>query len=194
VAIAITVINANGGTAGLGGSLNSQISAGNFDANGLFVFQIPNTAALSPAFTIVLSNIPFFGDIDLNNDGVVDNAGGLGTISDVINVRNSAADSIVTFGSNLGGQDFSFNGGTTSFVFRDSSVGQWFGVNTSNNTQVFNANGNDVLPGGSFNNDPFTLTVGGINPAFTVAVPEPGCSLLIGLGSIVVLGLARRRK
>ncbi len=119
---------------------------GTFDANGLLVVEIDDFE--NPSFTIVLSSEFPEGleDIDVENDGVIDDISVFGTVFDAIGVPDDPADEVFLIGELLGGTDFTFTGDEPQLIFRESNDGAFFAINDPANGQVFDTNGNDVTP------------------------------------------------
>lgn len=146
---------------------------GTFDANGLLVVSIPDFE--NPSFTVILVS-SFTGtvgttDIDADNDGIADDTSTFGTVYDAIGVPDIAGDEAYLYGSDVGGQDFTYTGDEPEIIFRDSSIGSWYAVNLiGDNTSIFDLSATNV-PVGNFNTDPSAaMTMGAINPHNTVPV------------------------
>ncbi len=144
---------------------------GTFDANGLLSVTMPDLE--NPSFTVVLTD-SFTGtigstDIDMDDDGIVDDITAFGTILDAIGIPDSNADAAVLYGAQLGGADFAYTGDEPRLVFRDGSVGAWYAVNDPDNGQVFDITATNVTTA-IFDTDPTlgTDTFGTINPTVTL--------------------------
>ena len=149
----------------------------------------------NPSFTVALVE-GFTGlvgdDVDLDNDGILDNLAVLGNVLDAIGVTDSVHDQDLLYGEHLGGQDFGFIGDEPSLVFRESTVGSWFAIASPATDQIFDINGNDVSALLQIvNGNPFVPSFGAINPGLVV-VPEPS-SLTILAGLLGGIALQRRR-
>tara|TARA_R110002049_G_scaffold4601_5_gene32562 strand:+ start:780194 stop:780928 length:735 start_codon:yes stop_codon:yes gene_type:complete len=167
--------------------------SGAFDANGLLVVEVADLQ--NPSFTVALVE-GFTGmlgdDLDSDNDGLLDDLASLGTIHDALGIADSIDDESFLYGTQLGGQDFSFTGGEPGLVFRDASVGDWFAVSLPADGTILDINGNDVSGQRNFaGGDPLVSSFGVINPG-AVAVPEPS-TLTFFASMILVTGTRRRR-
>ncbi len=145
--------------------------SGTFDENGLLVVEIPDFE--NPSFTIVLSSeFPAdLADIDVENDGVIDDITVFGEVFDAIGVLDEdAADEAFLIGELLGGTDFAFTDDEPEIIFRDASVGDFFAVNAiGDSATIFDAAGNTVSAD-SFDADPSVgTTFGAINPSISAA-------------------------
>lgn len=160
--------------------------SGVFDANGLLTVSIADLE--NPSFTLILVD-SFTGsvgfDIDVDDDGIIDDTSSFGTVFDAIGVPDSTADAALSYGAQLGGLDFSYTGDEPQLIFRDSVTLDWFAINDPAGTQAFDlmATGIDFS---SFNMDPSVATFGAINPT---VVPVPAAIWLFGSA----LGLLRLR-
>lgn len=150
-----------------------------FDQNGLATFDTGNIE--NPAFTFFISTA------DHSNAAAV---GDITSSIDAIGIPDEASGDTL-YGAVLGGTDFTFTGDEPRLVFRDGTSGELYAINDPDNGQVFDISGTDVLPGGTFDLDPFSETFGAVNPSFT-AVPEPGSIALLGCIAATA-GFRRRR-
>jgi len=147
---------------------------GTFGGNGLLVVTVPDFE--NPSFTVVLSS-DFSGsvgdDLDVDNDGTVDDPSVFGTVFDALGIPDSAGDASTQYGASLGGQDFAYTGTEPELVFRDASVGDWYAVNDFQNDDVlFDISANTVDPS-IFNTDPIVEdTFGVVNPEVGGAAPN----------------------
>lgn len=167
---------------------NAEIT---YDGNGLGQLTITNlpttsyTLFLTRGFTSTIGT-----DLDTNDDGVIDGTP-WAILFDAVGVSASGGDSFL-YGASSGGVDLAFVGEMPNLVFRDGTSDDWYNTIASDNDSVFDADGNDVLLEGTFDQDPFTPTFGAVNPSFS-AVPEPGSAAAL-LSLAVLGGMARRRR
>ena len=148
--------------------------SGTFDANGLLVVMIPDVE--NPSFTIALVS-SFSGtvgttDFDLNDDGVADNIGTVGTVYDAIGVPDATSDEVYLYGTDFGGLDFTFTGDEPRLIFRDGISGAWYAVNdvTGDGTDEIYSLNATLTPSANFNVNPAAgTTFGAINPTNTTA-------------------------
>jgi len=149
--------------------------SGTFDANGLLAIAIPDLE--NPSFTVTLLD-SFTGeagttDIDVDDDGVVDDLSTFGTVLDAIGVPDSADDEATLYGAQLGGTDLAFTGDEPRLIFRDASTGDWYAVNDPDNGEVLDASGNSLDPAAFDTNPLVNDTFGAINPTFVGETTTP---------------------
>ncbi len=141
--------------------------SGTFDAQGLLTVSVPDHE--NPSSTYVLCSLsPAEGfDIDMNNDGNIDNVTVFGTVFDAIGIADASGDVGLLFGDILGGSDFPFidQGSPDEFryVFRDGTSNELYGT-SQDFDEVFDISGNQ-LDVGTFSASPFTPTFGSVNPS-----------------------------
>lgn len=145
--------------------------SGTFDSNGLLVVSIPDLE--NPSFTVVLTTgatVMLNDDLDANDDGILDDVSGLGTILDAVGIPDNTTDEAFIYANQLGGIDFVYTGSEPRLVFRSASTGDWYAVNGPDNGEVQDAFGNTFAPS-DFDADPTAGfdTFGAINPAFLSA-------------------------
>ncbi|PHI21162.1 hypothetical protein CEQ90_03845 [Lewinellaceae bacterium SD302] len=149
-----------------------QAISGTFDANGLLVVSVPDLE--NPSFTLVLTGndatVVVGDDLDLDNDGSIDNPGDLGTILDAIGIPDEADDADNgVYGVDLGGADFLFTGDEPKLVFRDGVNNQWYAINDPDGGTVFDLAATMVDPM-DFDIDPLAgSTFGSTNPTTGLA-------------------------
>lgn len=165
--------------------------SGVFDANGLLLTQYDDIE--NPSFTLVLLD-SFSGDtntdIDLDNDGLVDNIASFGNVLDAIGVSDLGVGGDPVFGAALGGQDIEL-GTEPELVFRDSITGMLYSVVVElTGTAVLGPDGT-AIDTSLFNLDPTQATFGSVNPS---AVPLPASIWLVGSGLVLMAGRFRRRQ
>lgn len=177
-------------TDGTAGAINSSDAvSGTYDANGIAVitlgFDVEN-----PSYTLVFSSAQPTADVDVENDGVLDDASVFGTVFDAVGIIDATGDA-TDYATVLGGVEFS-TANEFEVAFRDESTGQFFGVDTFTG-EVFDVSGT-VFGAADFTGDPLSTTFGSINPTFAPAagVPEPSSIALLGL--VGLAGVVRRRK
>ncbi len=142
----------------------SQVS-GTFNADGLLVVSVPDLE--NPSFTVILTD-SFTGsvgdDIDVDDDGTVDDLSAFGTILDAIGVPDEIGDVASLYGADVGGTDFAFTGAEPELIFRSGSTGDLYAVNELGDEVAYDTAGNEVLAS-DFSSDPTTEpTFGNINP------------------------------
>lgn len=170
-----------------------RIQDATFDSNGIYAFE--HEAFLTPTTTVALVR-DFTGtagvtDLDSDDDGILDNLTSITDPLDAIGILDSpdTTDNFV-YGSQLGGQDFDFTGDSPRLVFRSASVGEFYAINSPDNGQVFNIDGEDVTDRLTFvGGDPFSTSFGEVNPS---AVPEPSSFALLSL--LGLWGVRRRSR
>lgn len=119
--------------------------AGTFDVDGIFTVTIPNIA--NSSHTVVLSS-SFAGtegatDIDLDDDGAIDDPTVFGVIFDAISVVDEAGvDNNRRYADGIGGTNLNSISSRPAAIFRESSVGELFVV--SQFDEVYDASGNPV--------------------------------------------------
>lgn len=115
--------------------------SGTFGSNGVLVVTIPDLE--NPSFTIVLAET-FTGskgdDLDVDNDGVLENISSLVNVYDAINIPDDQEDESNTYASQLGGTNLPFIGGEPEILFRNLIDNQIYVVD---NTILFDERGID---------------------------------------------------
>ena len=157
--------------------------SGSFDANGILVVTVPDFE--NPSFTVILCQ-DFTGtvgttDFDTDNDGVADDLSTVTGPLDAIGIPDSMGDEVLLYGTDAGGQDFTFTGSEPERVFRDSMTNDWYAVNLiGDNTTIFDLSATNVNSTG-FNSDPSVATnFGSVNEFFTGAI----CDVSLGTAMI----------
>ncbi|MEM8793096.1 MAG: VPLPA-CTERM sorting domain-containing protein [Pseudomonadota bacterium] len=175
-----------GGPFGLINDFNSV--AGTFDVNGLAVVSIDDLE--NPSHVIIFSTIaPAIGtDLDVDDDGSIDDLSVFGTVFDAIGVIDTAGDSN-GIAAQLGGTEIVFTGDEPQLVFRDALTQILFAVNDPADPDFVDDEAGNEVSISDFSFDPTVATFGSANPT---AVPLPaGLPLLLaGLGGLAFL---RRR-
>ncbi|GAA4280615.1 T9SS type A sorting domain-containing protein [Gaetbulibacter aestuarii] len=128
----------------------SEVS-GTFDANGLLVISIPDLE--NPSFTLFLTDT-FTGtvnvtDIDIDDDGIVDDTSSFNLVYDAIGIPDAASDESSIYGNDLGGTDFKYIGAEPFLVFRDANSDALFAVISPGDSEVFNVNA-EAVPATNF--------------------------------------------
>lgn len=149
-----------------------QAVSGTFDANGLLVVSVPDLE--NPSFTLVLTEndatVAVGDDLDLDNDGSIDDPADLGTVLDAIGIPDEPDDADNgVYGVDLGGADFLFTGDEPKLVFRDGVNNQWYAINDPDGGTVFDLSATMVDPM-DFDIDPLAgSTFGSTNPSTGLA-------------------------
>ncbi len=174
-----------------GGTIDrASTISGVFDPNGLLTVNIPDLE--NPSFTLILVDT-FTGtvgmDIDVDNDGIIDDFSSFGTVFDAIGVPDSTADAAFGYGAQLGGLDFSYTGDEPQLIFRDSVTLDWFAINDPAGTQAFDLMGTGI-DFSNFDMDPSMTTFGAINPT---VVPVPAAIWLFA-SALGAISLRRKQK
>lgn len=149
----------------------SSAVSGSFDANGLLVVQIPDLE--NPSFTFVLCELDplVTTDLDVDNDGTLENLASLGTIYDAIGIPDNDADAVITAGyaTQLGGVSFAYTGDEPGLVFRDGTTNDWYALNEPYIApEVFDIDANIVFAT-DFTPEPTLVgTFGTTNPIYTM--------------------------
>lgn len=179
----LTFIDTDGGATG---SINSSDPvSGTYDASGIAVvtlgFDVEN-----PSYTLVFSSAQPAGDVDADDDDILDDASVFGTVFDAVGIIDSTGDA-TDYATTLGGVEFA-TANEFEIVFRDGSTGQFFGVDTFTG-QIFDTAG--PIFGAFTGGDPRATSFGSVNPSFA-GVPEPGTFAV--LTACAGLLAVRRRK
>lgn len=123
---------------------------GTFDSNGLLVATIPDLE--NPSFTLILAE-SFTGsagdDLDINDDGQIDNTSIFTNVLDAILVSDSAADVIATsYATQLGGLALAFSSDfplvEPYLLFRDPIDNAIYRVYNDLSPEIFNAAAEEV--------------------------------------------------
>lgn len=162
-------------TTSVSGKINRIIPINSsFDANGLLVITVNDME--NPSLTLVLAD-SYTGntltDLDVNDDGTIDDLSFFGTVFDAIGIPGSVADETWLYGSGFGGQDFSYTGANPAHIFRDARTGEWYArndlLNEPDDEELFDLSATNV-PRSDFELTPDpTITSFGSANAATVA-------------------------
>lgn len=145
-----------------GSVIQAEVISGTFNANWLLTVSVPDLT--DSTFTYVLSQY-FTGsvsitDIDMDDDGTVDDLSTFGYVYDAISVPAST-NSQYLYGSELGGTNLKFIGGDPRLVFRDRNTDELYSKNKDDG--IFDADGIEYSSS-DFNVNPAAGTFGAVNP------------------------------